>query len=419
MINRVLRRGVGLSAAAVGTCIIFDVSIDNLESAVFFAADKIVTPLMRNLLDAETAHKTAILFASYGLSPRDSSVDSKVLEQKVFGLTFPNPIGLAAGYDKDGEAVGGLLDLGFGFVEVGSVVPEPQPGNDLPRVFRLMEDKGVINRYGFNSKGVDVAETNLKKYARRSAHHRTGLLGVNAGKNKKSEGAQTLEDYCTVLTKLGPYADYLVVNVSSPNTPGLRDLQKEDALSELLRSCRIVRDEILRERKTPREREKRVMSKKGFANTLPLLVKIDPDLSPQQRQEIAALLLRHEADGVIVSNTTVSRPLSLVSGNKNEIGGLSGQPLKHKSTALIADIYQLTNGQVPIIGVGGVADGEDALMKILAGASLVQMYSMLAYEGPGAVRRTKRQLQLLLKARGYISVSEAVGRESESLREKE
>eukprot|EP01041_Mallomonas_annulata_P002678 gene2678-5271_t len=340
---------------------------------------------MRKLLDPEVAHIVSIAFSAKGICPKDTDKDPPILSQTVLGHKFSNPIGLAAGYDKDGEAVGSLMNLGFSFVEIGTVTPTPQPGNDKPRMFRLPEDLGTINRYGFNSAGMDVVGENLRRFQVFRNSYRKGLVGVNAGKNKVTEGEFAVqEDYASVFRSLGPYADYLVVNVSSPNTPGLRALQRGDALIPLLDSCRAQRDKILEQNRDP-------------SRPLPILLKIDPDLDDEQLKDIADIMLKGGADGIIVSNTTLTRPASLVSQHKLESGGLSGRPLKDRSTALIAEIYHYIRFHY-------------ALEKIEAGASLVQMYTMLAYEGPGAVRRTKRELHSLLKAKGYKSVSEAVGK---------
>lgn len=359
--------------------------------------DNYLVPLMRKLIvEPEDAHTLSIIFTALGIAPKDTESDDLILNQRIFGHNFSNPIGLAAGYDKNAEACGGLLDLGFSFVEIGTVTPEAQTGEERPRMYRLPADLGIINRYGFNSEGVESVRRNLETFRVSRSTNRQGIIGVNAGKNKITEESRAADDYVRVFDKLGSFADYLVVNVSSPNTPGLRDMQRRDVLSVLLRRCREARDAECLRRGIPSEH-------------LPLMVKIAPDLTAEQRQEIAEVVLSERVDGLIVSNTTLSRPASLSSTRKGERGGLSGQPVRALSTALVRDMFLRTKGQVKIVGVGGVANGRDALEKIKAGASLVQMYSMLAYEGPGAVRRTKRELANLLRAEGFASVSDAVG----------
>ncbi|KFO95605.1 hypothetical protein N300_09114, partial [Calypte anna] len=310
-------------------------------------------------------------------------------EVRVLGQRFCNPVGLAAGFDKQGEAVDGLYKMGFGFVEVGTVTPQPQEGNPRPRVFRLTEDEAVINRFGFNSHGHAAVERRL--WARREAQLKlTGVgmpLGVNLGKNKSSTDAAA--DYVAGVRTLGPLADYLVVNISSPNTPGLRDLQGKAELQDLL--TKAERDALPCERKPA------------------VLVKIAPDLTAQDKQDIASVVCELSVDGLIISNTTVSRPSSLQSPQRSEPGGLSGKPLRELSTQTIREMYALTRGQVPIIGVGGVSSGRHALEKIRAGASLVQMYTALVYHGPPVVGAVKRELEELLREQGFRNVMEAVG----------
>lgn len=349
---------------------------------------------MVSLLDPEKAHKCSIWLASRGIVPHDFTKDHHSLSTTVFGRNFTNPIGLAAGFDKNGEAYCSLMKMGFSHVEVGSVTPLPQEGNPKPRVFRLKEDKGIINRYGFNSDGHAMVKKRVAKWkARQNEPKKTSMpdkqLGINLGKNKDSQDAT--DDYVKGVKQLGPYADYLVINVSSPNTPGLRSMQKREVLAKLL-------DSVLKERDQLR-------------HSTPLLVKIAPDLSEDERKDIATVIneRRQRVDGIIVSNTTISRPASLKSAHKSEKGGLSGKPLNDLNTSMISDMYLLTDGRIPIIGVGGVWSGQDAFDKICAGASLVQMYSSLAYEGPPIVNKVKRELTELLRINGFSSVNEAVG----------
>ncbi|XP_031572269.1 dihydroorotate dehydrogenase (quinone), mitochondrial-like [Actinia tenebrosa] len=347
----------------------------------------VIMPVIK-LLDAERAHLLAVKMASYGLVPSDRDEDPEILNTKVFGLQFSNPVGLAAGFDKQGEAVSGLVKMGFGFVEIGSITPEPQPGNQKPRVFRLNEDKAIINRYGFNSQGHEIVKQNLHRHR---VKLNQGILGINLGKNKTSEDA--VLDYTKGVEVFGPMADYLVINVSSPNTPGLRAMQGREMLAALI-------DKVLEAR-----------SSLPPSNQPPLLVKIAPDLTQQDKEDIAAVVTRpnHHIDGIIVSNTTISRPPSLQSANKKETGGLSGEPLRTMSTELVRDMYTLTKGTIPIIGVGGISSGQDAYDKIKAGASLVQLYTALTYHGPPLVKRLKKELADLLRKDGFNSVSEAVG----------
>ncbi|XP_030685622.1 dihydroorotate dehydrogenase (quinone), mitochondrial isoform X2 [Nomascus leucogenys] len=310
-------------------------------------------PTLQGLLDPESAHRLAVRFTSLGLLPRARFQDSDMLEVRVLGHKFRNPVGIAAGFDKHGEAVDGLYKMGFGFVEIGSVTPKPQEGNPRPRVFRLPEDQAVINRYGFNSHGLSVVEHRLRARQQKQAKLTEGglPLGVNLGKNKTSVDAT--EDYAEGVRVLGPLADYLVVNVSSPNTAGLRNLQGKAEL-------------------------RRLLTKLGI-------------------------------DGLIVTNTTVSRPAGLQGALRSEIGGLSGKPLRDLSTQTIREMYALTQGRVPIIGVGGVSSGQDALEKIRAGASLVQLYTALTFWGPPVVGKIKRELEALLKEQGFGRVTDAIG----------
>jgi dihydroorotate dehydrogenase len=292
---------------------------------------------------------------------------------------------LSAGFDKDAEIYAALLRLGFGFVEVGSITPQPQAGNPKPRVFRLPEDGAVINRLGFNSAGLAAAVTNLRQRQTR----RVGIVGINIGKNRDS--ADAAADYAAGTAVLAPLADYLVVNVSSPNTPGLRALQETAALRDLLARVQTARAAAVPHRPPP------------------LLLKIAPDLAPADAGEVAQVALAGGVDGLIIGNTTVSRPASLRSRHATEGGGLSGRPLFSLSTELLRAVYRLTEGRLPLIGVGGIASGADAYAKIRAGASLVQLYTAMIYHGPGLVDRIKRDLAACLRADGFATVAAAVG----------
>jgi len=339
----------------------------------------IVGPLLRCLLP-ERAHRLTIAALKAGLAGGSGSLQRPRLAVSCFGRSFPNPLGLAAGFDKDAEVADAMLRLGFGFVEVGSITPLAQPGNPRPRLFRLTEDRAVINRMGFNNHGAEAA---LRRLAGRE---RRGTVGVNLGKNKTSEDA--VADYVTGVRRLGPVADYLVVNVSSPNTPGLRALQDKGALEALLRAVLEARDEI---------------------GGPPLLLKIAPDLTDADKEDIASVALEVSVDGLICTNTTIARPEGLRSPHAAEVGGLSGRPVFASSTAVLGDMYRLTGGQVPIIGVGGIEDAETAYAKIRAGATLLQLYSALVFEGPPLIRRVVDGLEALLDRDGFAVLADAVG----------
>ncbi len=337
------------------------------------------------LLPPETAHRLAIraLAAGIGVGPPRPAPES--LRTALFGLDFPNPVGLAAGFDKDAEAVDGALALGFGFVEVGTVTPRPQPGNPRPRLFRLPECEALINRMGFNSEGFAAARARLA-----APRRRPGVVGVNIGKNRDS--ADAIADYVAGLEAFHDRADYIAINVSSPNTPGLRALQAGDALARLIEALMEARARL---------------SAPG-ARPVPLLVKVAPDLDGPARIEIARLARTSGIDGLIVGNTTLAR--EGVSGpHAAEAGGLSGRPLFARATRVLADLYRLTEGRVPLIGVGGVASAEDAYAKIRAGASLVQLYTALVYRGPGLVGEIVEGLARLLAADGHARIADAVG----------
>lgn len=350
--------------------------------------EDIFMPIVR-MVPPELAHRLAVLGLKMEVI-RPSYKDPEVLRTRFLSRTLDNPVGIAAGFDKHGEAIKGLERLGFGFVEIGSVTPQPQPGNPKPRVFRLNEDKAIVNRYGFNSEGHDVVYERIQKLRKDGDLKVT--LGINLGRNKTSQ--DNIEDYVQGIRKFSALADYLVVNISSPNTPGLRTMQNKSTLQSLL-------TEIVKARNGLPPSEQR-----------PILVKIAPDLSDGCVQEIIAVIQKKECaiDGLIVSNTTIDRPSDLKSINAGQIGGLSGAPLSTKSTQLVAKVYKWTNGKVPIIGVGGIFSGRDAYDKILAGASAVQLYTALIYHGPPIVTRVKRELEELLRQDGYESVQQAVGK---------
>ncbi|MFV8833767.1 quinone-dependent dihydroorotate dehydrogenase [Aquisalimonas sp.] len=333
--------------------------------------------LLRRLLfqlDAERAHSVALSGVrathALGLNRLIAGV-VPTLEQRVFGLQFSNPVGLAAGLDKNGDAINALGSLGFGFIEVGTVTPRPQEGNPRPRLFRLPEERALINRLGFNNKGVDYLVGRL----RRSTYK--GVLGVNIGKNRDTPVEQALDDYLACMTRVYPHADYITINVSSPNTPGLRDLQHGSLLDDLLGG---LKAEQLR-------------LSVAWDRYVPLVVKISPDMADEQLLAMADALVRHRLDGVAATNTTLERPGATASHRHgDEAGGLSGRPLMERSTDVVRLLSDHLRGQLPIIGVGGVASGADALRKLHAGASLVQLYTGLIYQGPGMVAETIRRI---------------------------
>ncbi len=338
-------------------------------------------PLLR-LLDPERAHGLALTALKAGLVPRPAAQEMPILSQSLWGLKFSNPLGLAAGFDKNGEVVRPMLRQGFGFVEVGSVTPRAQDGNPRPRLFRLTEDRAVINRMGFNNHGADVIAARL-----RGRERAWGIAGVNLGANKDSTDA--VADYAVGAKIFAPLADYLVVNISSPNTPGLRALQGPEPLQRLLS---LVKDELARQPAAP-----------------PLLLKVAPDLTAQDKQDIARVALETEIDGLIATNTTIERPPELQSAQRAEAGGLSGRPLRTMSSQVLSDFYRLTEGRLPLIGVGGVESGRDAYAKIRAGASLVQLYSALVFHGPGLAGGINRELAACLRGDGFANIADAVG----------
>jgi dihydroorotate dehydrogenase len=338
-------------------------------------------PLL-NRLDPETAHSLTIeaLGALRYLSlPSD---DDPRLQIQTLGMKFPNPVGLAAGFDKNAAVTRQMLAFGFGFVEAGTVTPRPQSGNPKPRIFRLSEDRAVINRLGFNNEGLARAKVRLQ-----AEQNNPGIRGINIGANK--DATDRVADYVTGLRELAPLASYVTVNISSPNTPGLRGLQNKTELDGLLTAV--------------------LAARRSLKTTPPLLVKIAPDLDDQGCADIAELALAHGIDGLIVSNTTIERPSSLRGKHRGETGGLSGAPLFKRSTDVLRTMHRLTRGKLVLVGVGGISSGEEAYAKIRAGASLVQLYTSMAYEGPGIVRRIKRELLRCLDRDGLRSVAEAVG----------
>jgi dihydroorotate dehydrogenase len=342
-------------------------------------------PLLR-LFDPERAHGFAIRALAMGLGPDAAGDDDPRLAVSALGLRFSNPIGLAAGFDKNAEAGPALLRLGFGFVETGTVTLRPQAGNPRPRIFRLTADRAAINRLGFNNKGIDVYARNLARLSQRRLP-----LGANIGINK--EGADPAADYPALVRAVASLVDYVVINVSSPNTPGLRDLQSEAQLRTILEAV------------------------SSLAERPPILVKVAPDLSDDGLAELVEVCAGNDVRGLIVSNTTVSRPAGLMSRGATEAGGLSGAPLRPLSTRMLARAYRLARGRLILIGAGGVFSGADVLEKIQAGAALVQLYTSFAYYGPALIPRLKRELLACLDRDGIASVAAAVGSRADSLAE--
>jgi dihydroorotate dehydrogenase len=349
-----------------------------------------VAPLLRGL-DPETAHDLTVKALEAMPLPACGADDAR-LAVKAFGLDFPNPVGLAAGFDKGARVPDAMLKLGFGFVEVGGVTPRPQPGNPRPRVFRLPEDGAVINRYGLNSEGAEVIRRRL--VARRG---RPGIVGINMGANKDS--ADRAADYVILAESFCGLADFVTVNVSSPNTPGLRDLQGEAFLGDLLARVIETRDRI---------------AAAGNGRSA-VLLKIAPDVSPETLDGIVAVALARGVEALIVSNTTIARPAGLRAAAKAETGGLSGRPLFEASTRLLAETFLRVEGRVPLIGVGGIDSPEAAFAKIEAGAMLIQLYSALVYEGPGLIGRIKDGLVARLAAERLASLPTVVGRRAQEI----
>ena len=342
-------------------------------------------PLLR-LLAPEPAHNLTLWALGHSLAGQEVGPEDPILATRVWGRDFPNPLGLAAGFDKNAAVMGPLLGLGLGFVEVGSITPRPQRGNPKPRIFRLSEDGAVINRLGFNNQGLAAAARRLRAWR---AEGDPGIVGINLGKNKDS--ADAAADYVAGCHALAPLADYLVINVSSPNTPGLRALQSRAALAELIAAVRAELAALPADVRPP------------------LVLKIAPDLTAEDEADIAAVALEQQLDGITVSNTTIDRPDDLRGRHRTQGGGLSGQPLFQLSTAVLADIYRLTEGAIPLIGVGGIGSGAQAYGKLRAGASLLQLYTGLIYQGPGLIPRIKADLAELLRRDGFTAVDQAVG----------
>ncbi|MGE0024080.1 MAG: quinone-dependent dihydroorotate dehydrogenase [Hyphomicrobium sp.] len=335
-------------------------------------------------LDPEAAHELSLRALELGLHPRAGLAPDRRLAVSLWGLEFPNPLGIAAGFDKDARVADAMLGLGLGFAEVGTTTPKAQGGNPQPRVFRLIRDRGVINRLGFNNEGHAAAHARLARREKR------GIVGVNIGANKAS--ADRIGDYVAGIAMFSDVASYFTVNISSPNTPGLRDLQAPEALVALLTRVMAARAET---------------AAAGGARR-PIVVKLAPDLGEEALQETVAALVRHGIDGIAMSNTTLDRP-GLADAAAREEGGLSGRPLFHRSTVMLARVHQATQGRVPLIGIGGIDSPETALAKIEAGASLLQLYTGLIYEGPSLIGRINAHLAKACAERGVTSIAALSG----------
>ena len=343
----------------------------------------ILKPFLFNI-DPETAHDLAIKSLKFNPLPRKmfEVKDEQMLNSELLGKNFPNPIGLAAGFDKSAEAYNSLLKLGFGFVEVGTVTPLKQYGNPKPRIFRLEDDQALINRLGFNNDGMEAIKSRI------ISHKKKGILGINIGPNKNTKDQKN--DFCLGLKNFFDIADYITVNISSPNTEGLRDFHDQEKLNDLL----LTLNKIKKENKTD----------------ISLLLKVSPDISDNQISEIADVATKNNISAIILTNTTNGNRDTLVSEIKKEEGGLSGEPLQQISTNMIKKFYKQLNGKIPIIGVGGVNSGKSAYEKIVAGASLIQLYTGFVYKGPSAAKDIKKELIQILKAEGISNIKEAVGK---------
>ena len=335
-------------------------------------------------LDPETTHDLAIKSLKFNYLPRKmfEVEDEQILNIELLGKNFPNPIGLAAGFDKSGEVYNSLLKFGFGFIEIGTVTPLKQFGNPKPRIFRLEDDGALINRLGFNNDGIEIIKNRIK------SEKKKGVVGINIGPNKNTKDQKN--DFCIGLKNFFDIADYITVNISSPNTEGLRDFHDQKKLEDLL----LALNKIKSENKI----------------NIPLLLKISPDIKDNQISEIADTAIKNDISGIILTNTTNSNKDKLISDFKKEEGGLSGEPLQQISTNMIKKFYKQLNGKIPIIGVGGVNSGKSAYEKIIAGASLLQLYTGLVYKGPSIVKNIKKELIQILKVEGLNNIKDAIGK---------
>ena len=343
----------------------------------------ILRPFLFNL-DPETVHDLAIKSLKFNYLPKKmfEVENEQILNIELLGKNFPNPIGLAAGFDKSAEVYNSLLKFGFGFVEIGTVTPLKQFGNPKPRLFRLEDDGALINRLGFNNDGIEIIKNRIK------SEKKKGVLGINIGPNKNTKDQKN--DFCSGLANFFDIADYITINISSPNTEGLRDFHDQEKLKDLL----LALNKIKSENKI----------------NIPLLLKISPDINDNHISEIADIAIKNDISGIILTNTTNSNRDKLISDFKKEEGGLSGEPLQQISTNMIKKFYKQLNGKIPIIGVGGVNSGKSAYEKIIAGASLLQLYTGLVYKGPSIVKNIKKELIQILKAEGLNNIKDAIGK---------
>ena len=344
----------------------------------------ILKPFLFNL-DPEAAHDLAIKSLKFNPLPGKmfSVKDEHMLEIDLLGKTFPNPIGLAAGFDKSAEAYNSLFKLGFGFIEIGTVTPLKQFGNPKPRIFRLQNDNALINRLGFNNDGIEVIKKRIQSEAK------NGILGINIGPNKETKNQKN--DFCVGIKNFFDMADYITINISSPNTEGLRDFHDKEKLKDLLSEL----DKIKKINKT----------------NIPLLIKVSPDIKDSEIPDIIDVALKNNISAIILTNTTNTNRDNLKDKSKNEAGGLSGEPLQKISTGMIKKFYKHLEGKIPIIGVGGVNSGKSAYEKIIAGASLLQLYTGFVYRGPSAAKEIKKELIQILKSEGIKNIKEAIGKE--------
>ncbi len=342
-------------------------------------------------LPSEMAHHVAMSALKRSLYTRQKLAPDPCLSQRFWGMNFTHPLGLSAGLDKNAEAAKGLLDQGFAFIETGTVTPKPQAGNPKPRLFRLKEDQALINRLGFNNQGIERYLAHLARWEQqRPARQAHAILGCNIGKNKTTE--QALVDYLTLLPRVYPHGSYITINISSPNTPGLRTLQQREHLLPLLKEMTTLREQL----------------QQKHQRFVPLWVKIDPDGEENHYQTLADTILEAKCDAIVVSNTTVARQ-GLKSAQQEEAGGLSGAPLFERSTQVLAQIYRHTSGAIPLVGVGGIGNPAQAYAKIRAGASLLQLYTAFIYQGPAVIKQIVETLPALLEKDGYSHISEAIG----------
>ena len=349
-----------------------------------------LTRLLR-FLPPEFAHDLTITLLKSKFSLKDKKNEEfKLLKQNILGIDFPNPLGLAAGFDKNAEVIKPMLSYGFGFVEVGTITPKPQKGNQKPRIFRLLEDKGIINHLGFNNKGIEIILKNLESVSAKNQFN--GVIGINIGKNQSTQN--DIDDYLYCIEKIGSFGNYITINISSPNTPGLRDLQLRGKIETLITKIQTKKFEIEQ------------------LNNKPIFIKISPDLNDEQLRDIALMALANNVNGLIISNSTIKRPKTLISSYRNEVGGLSGNPIFLDSTIILKKMYSLTNGQIPLIGVGGISNGYECYEKIKAGASLVQLYSALVFDGPKLINNTIKELNQLVLTDGFNNISEVIGKSS-------